>query len=114
MLKYNYNLIYGIPFTIIVIDAHVIIVVLKFKLKYIKYINKSTTGAHTLTLTLPCFKTSYQFLNFFQLSVMLLPLGPNVLLSNSFPLRTSVTFPETKRDKLYFLLYISSYDPGKS
>ena len=38
MLKYKYNLIYGIPFIIIVIDAHIIIVVLKFVLKYIKYI----------------------------------------------------------------------------
>ena len=30
MLKYKYNLMYEIPFTIIVIDAYIIIVVLKF------------------------------------------------------------------------------------
>ena len=38
MPKYKCNLVYGIPFTVIVIDAHIIIVVPKFKLKYIKYI----------------------------------------------------------------------------
>ena len=38
MLKYKYNLIYGIPFTIIVIDARIIMQVVVLKLKYTKYI----------------------------------------------------------------------------
>ena len=38
MINYKYNLMYGIPSTIIVIDAHIIIVGLKFELKYIKHI----------------------------------------------------------------------------
>jgi hypothetical protein len=36
MPKYKYKLIYGIPFTINVTDAHIRVVVLKLKLKYIK------------------------------------------------------------------------------
>ena len=36
MLKYKYNLIYGIPFTIIVIDTHIIIVFLKLQVKIYK------------------------------------------------------------------------------
>ena len=57
-LKYKYNLIYGIQFKIIVIGAHIIIVALSFKLKYIKYI-KSNTGSRTLTLTPSYFVLCY-------------------------------------------------------
>jgi len=42
---------------------------------------------------------------------MLPLLGPNVLLSTYFALRTSVLFPETKRDKLSCFSFILRYDP---